>query len=211
MILKSPLRLLVQIMLLVVLAGAAQGGPIDRLQAFYKDVRTLRGDFTQTVYDAHMKVKQRAAGTFAIRRPDRFHWAYQKPYQQLIVSDGTKVWIYDSDLQQVTVKKLDEALGSTPAQLLSNSAALERNFTLVDAGTAEDLQWVALAPRDKDSGFERIRLGFDDKNLRSMVLEDNFGQTTRVEFSDLQRNLSLPDALFQFTPPPGVDVIGNEH
>ena len=206
---KSPLRLVVQTVLLVVLAGAAHAGPIDRLQAFYKDVRSLRGDFTQTVYDAHMKVKQRAQGTFAIRRPDRFHWAYQKPYQQLIVSDGTKVWIYDSDLQQVTVKKLDEALGSTPALLLSSSVALERNFTLVDAGTAENQQWVALTPRDKDAGFEGIRLGFDGKSLRSMILKDNFGQTTRVEFSDLQRNPSLPDTLFQFAPPPGVDVIGN--
>jgi outer membrane lipoprotein carrier protein len=187
---------------------AAHAGAIDRLQAFYKQVQSLRGEFTQTVYDDHMKVKKRAEGSFAIRRPGRFHWDYEKPYRQLIVSDGAQVWIYDSDLEQVTVKKLDEAVGGTPAQLLSSRADLERDFTLVDAGSADGLQWVALTPHDTQAGFEEIRLGFDERDLRSMELKDNFGQTTRLEFSHLQRNPALPDALFHFTPPPGVDVIG---
>lgn len=204
---KHTLRLLIPVLLLVCM-GAARAGAIDRLQAFYQNVQSLSGDFRQTVYDAKMKVKERVQGSFAIQRPGRFHWDYQKPYRQLIVSNGSKVWIYDSDLEQVTVKTLDQMVGSTPAQLLSSSEALERNFTLIDAGTSDGLQWVALTPRDKDTGFEGIRLGFDDQALRSMVLKDNFGQTTRLEFSGLQRNPSLPDQLFQFTPPPGVDVIG---
>lgn len=207
-IMKSYLRSFSYAAVVALLAmPAAQAGAIDRLQAFYKQVQSLRGDFTQTVYDDRMKVKKRAEGSFAIRRPGRFHWDYERPYRQLIVSDGAKVWIYDSDLEQVTVKKLDEAVGGTPAQLLSSSADLERNFTLVDAGNADGLQWVALTPRDTEAGFEQIRLGFDDQGLRTMELKDNFGQTTRLEFSHLQRNPALPDALFHFTPPPGVDVI----
>lgn len=205
---RMVIRIWIPLALLACLAGRACAGGIERLQTFYQDVQSLRGDFTQTVYDGKMKVKDRAQGTFAFQRPGRFHWDYQQPYQQLIVSDGARVWIYDTDLEQVTVKKLDEAVGSTPAQLLSSSEALERNFTLIDAGTADNLQWVALTPRSKDTGFEGIRLGFDDRSLRSMVLKDNFGQTTRLEFSRLQRNPPLPADLFHFTPPPGVDVIG---
>lgn len=187
---------------------AHAGLATDRLQAFYKEVKSLQGDFTQTVYDQHMHIKERAQGKLAIQRPGKFHWDYEKPYHQLIVANGAKVWIYDSELEQVTVKKLDEAVGSTPAQLLSSSKALERNFTITEIGAKDGLQWVELTPRGKDTSFEQVRLGFDAHDLRVMVLKDNFGQTTRLEFSHLQHNPRLAASLFEFTPPPGVDVVG---
>ena len=185
------------------------GVATERLQAFFKEVQSLQGDFTQTVFDHDMKIKERIQGVFALQRPGKFRWDYEKPYRQLIVANGAKVWIYDSELEQVTVKKLDEAVGSTPAQLLSSSESLERNFAINEIGVQEDLEWVELTPRDKDSGFERIRLGFDQHDLRVMELKDNFGQTTRLGFSNLQHNPRLAAALFEFTPPPGVDVVGD--
>lgn len=192
----------------VVLPLSQAGPATDRLHAFFKEVQSLQGDFSQTVYDQHMNIKDHAEGKLAIQRPGKFYWDYEKPYHQLIVANGSKVWIYDSELEQVTVKKLDEAVGSTPAQLLSSSAALEKNFLIDDVGAAQDLQWVALTPRDKDTSFERVRLGFDARDLRIMELKDSFGQTTRLQFSHLQHNPRLSNSLFEFTPPPGVDVVG---
>jgi outer membrane lipoprotein carrier protein len=187
---------------------AHAGIAADRLQAFFKEVQALQGDFTQTVFDQHMKVKERAQGNFALQRPGKFHWDYQAPYHQLIVANGRKVWIYDSELEQVTVKKLDEAVGTTPAQLLSSGESLERNFAINEVGAKDDLEWVELIPREKDTSFERVRLGFDQHDLRIMELMDNFGQTTRLEFSHLQHNPRLAATLFEFIPPPGVDVVG---
>jgi outer membrane lipoprotein carrier protein len=188
---------------------ADAGVATDRLQDFFKEVHSLQGDFTQTVYDQQMNVKDSAQGTFALQRPGKFHWNYEKPYRQLIVANGEKVWIYDSELEQVTVKKLDETVGSTPAQLLSSSESLERNFTLDEIGVNQGLEWVELTPRDKDTGFERVKLGFDRRDLRVMELKDSFGQTTRLEFSHLRRNPRLAASLFEFTPPRGVDVVGD--
>lgn len=187
---------------------ANAGVATDRLQSFFKEVQSLQGDFSQTVYDQNMQAKEQATGDMAFQRPGKFHWNYVKPYEQLIVSNGSKVWIYDSELEQVTVKKLDAAVGNTPAQLLSSSAALEKNFTITDVGSKDELEWVELTPRDTDTSFERVRLGFDSQNLRIMELKDNFGQITRLEFSHLQHNPRLAGSLFEFTPPPGVDVVG---
>ena len=192
----------------MVIPSTYAGIATDRLQAFFKEVQSLQGKFTQTVFDQHMRVKDRAQGSFALQRPGKFHWDYEKPYHQLIVANGEKVWIYDSELEQVTVKKLDEAVGSSPAQLLSSSESLERNFTVTEIGAKDNLEWVELTPRNKDTSFERVRLGFDEHDLRIMELQDNFGQTTRLEFSHLQHNPRLAPSLFEFTPPPGVDVVG---
>jgi len=185
------------------------GAAADRLQTFFKEMQSLQGDFTQTVFDQRMKVKERAQGSFALQRPGKFHWNYQLPYHQVIVANGKKVWIYDSELEQVTVKKLDEAVGNTPAQLLSSGEDLARGFAIAEIGSKDNLEWVELTPREKDASFERVRLGFDQHDLRIMELMDNFGQTTRLEFSHLQHNPRLAAALFEFTPPPGVDVVGD--
>jgi outer membrane lipoprotein carrier protein len=193
----------------LVLPPAHAGVAMERLQTFFKQVRSLRGDFSQTTFDEHNHISQRAQGSFAIQRPGRFYWNYTSPYQQLIVANNKKVWLYDSELEQVTVKRLDEAAGNAPAQLLSSGDDLERDFTITEIGAVGDLQWVELTPRDKNTSFKQIRLGFDQHNLRTMELMDNFGHTTRLEFSHVQRNPKLAASLFEFTPPPGVDVIGD--
>ena len=184
------------------------GVALERLQGFFREVHSLQGDFTQTTFDQHNHISQRAQGTFAIQRPGKFHWDYTAPYQQLIVANNKKVWLYDTELEQVTVKRLDEAAGNAPAQLLSSGDALDSSFTLTEIGVVDDLQWVELTPRENNTSFEHIRLGFDQHNLRAMELIDNFGHTTRLEFSHVQRNPHLAASLFEFTPPAGVDVIG---
>lgn len=192
----------------LIMPSAHAGVATERLQSFFKEVQSLQGDFTQTVFDQHMKAKEHAQGNFAVQRPGKFHWDYQSPFRQLIVANGKRVWIYDSELEQVTVKTLDETVGSTPAQLLSSGESLELNFAIADLGAKDDLEWVELTPHAKDTSFERVRLGMDQHDLRVMELQDNFGQTTRLEFSRLQRNPRLAATLFEFTPPPGVDVVG---
>jgi outer membrane lipoprotein carrier protein len=185
------------------------GIAMERLHAFFKEVQSLQGDFTQTTFDQHNHISQRAQGTFALQRPGKFHWDYTSPSRQLIVANSKKVWLYDSELEQVTVKRLDEAVGNTPAQLLSSGDSLESSFTITELGPIDKLEWVELTPREKDTSFEQIRLGFDQHDLRTMELIDNFGHTTRLEFSHLQRNPRLAASLFEFTPPPGVDVVGD--
>jgi chaperone LolA len=159
------------------------------------------------VVDKNGKRLQESSGTLALSRPGKFRWNYEKPYQQLIVGDGTKVWIYDSDLNQVTVKKLDAALGSTPAALLAGSSEIERGFTLVAQPDAEGLEWLEATPKAADSTFATVRMGFDAHGLARMQLRDNFGHTTMITLSKSERNVTLPPDLFKFTAPKGADVI----
>ena len=197
------------ILLCLAISPVHAGVALQRLETFYKEVRSLQGDFTQTTFDKQSHIREHSEGSFAIQRPGKFHWDYKSPYKQLIVANNKKVWLYDTDLEQVTVEKLDEALGNTPAALLSSSESLQDNFKITELGAIDDLEWVELTPREKNTSFEQIRLGFDLHNLRAMELKDNFGHTTRLEFSNLRQNVNLPASLFVFTPPPGVDVIGN--
>ena len=154
------------------------------------------------------RTTQTTSGTFAFARPGKFRWTYDKPFDQLIVGDGDKVWVYDRDLNQVIVRKLDAALGATPAALLAGDNALEKNFTLVASGEGEGLEYVDATPKVADSQFKRIRLGFADDLPRKMQLTDAFGQTTELTFSDVNRNPKLPADTFRFTPPKGADVVG---
>ncbi|PKO37741.1 MAG: outer membrane lipoprotein carrier protein LolA, partial [Betaproteobacteria bacterium HGW-Betaproteobacteria-6] len=123
-------------------------------------------------------------------------------------SDGEKVWIHDPDLQQVTVRKVGQAIGGSPAALLSGSNELEKNFTLKEAGEAEGMAWVEATSKAGDSGFEAVRLGFAGKDLKAMELQDSFGQTTLIRFTRIERNPALPAATFKFVPPAGTDVVG---
>jgi outer membrane lipoprotein carrier protein len=152
-----------------------------------------------------------------ISRPGKFRWQIDKPYSQLLVGDGEKVWMHDPDLRQVTVRKVGAALGGTPAALLAGDNTIEKNFTLRqidktdearsgDAGDA--LDWVEATPRMADSGFEKVRLGFAAHELKAMVLHDSLGQTTRLNFSRVERNPRLPPGLFRFVPPAGADILG---
>jgi outer membrane lipoprotein carrier protein len=143
-------------------------------------------------------------------RPGRFRWTYAKPVDQLIVGDGQRVWIYDRDLNQVTVRRLSKALGSTPAALLAGSSDVEKAFDLSEAGQRDGLEWLEAKPKDREAGFERIRMGFDTAGVRAMELTDNFGQTTLLRFTNLLRNPKVDAADFRFEPPKGADVLGEK-
>ena len=141
-------------------------------------------------------------------RPGKFRWAYQKPYEQLIVGDGEKFWLYDTDLNQVTVKKLDAALGSSPAALLSGNNEIERGFVLKDMGSREGLDWMQATPRKPDTSFSEILMAFDaQSNLAIMELHDAFGHKTILRFTNMQRNPQMSPTLFKFVPPKGADVL----
>ncbi len=183
----------------------------DRLNDFFKNVHSLRAEFQQIVTDPRGKTIQDARGTFLMQRPNKFRWNYQKPYEQTIVADGLKLWVYDKDLDQVTVKKLDEALGNTPALLLSGAKPLTENFRITELTDRKDgLQWATLAPKNEEANFKQVRLAFGKQSLEVMELVDSFEQTTQLRFSNVQINVKLVANEFKFTPPKGVDVVGDE-
>ncbi|MGE5493139.1 MAG: outer membrane lipoprotein chaperone LolA [Actinomycetota bacterium] len=197
------------LMLGLALAPAlAWAGAVEQLRHYLDSTRTLKAEFSQTVVGKAGRKPQQSSGTLAISRPGKLRWDIQKPYPQVMVGDGDKFWIYDPELKQVTVKKMGQAIGSTPAALLSGSNDLEKNFTLRESGEADGLTWVDALPKSQDSGFEKVRLGFAGSDLKAMELFDNFGQTTQVRFSRIDRNPALPATLFKFVPPAGADVIG---
>jgi len=182
--------------------------PMERFRDFVRGVQSARADFEQKVYDRERRLVQDSRGSFAFLRPGRFRWSTAQPYEQLIVGDGERVWIYDPDLKQVTVRAMGRALGATPAALLAGSAEVERAFEFSAGGQADGLEWLEARPRDKDAGFERMRLGFGAASLEAMELHDHFGQTTRLRFEKLVRNPPLDAGAFRFVPPKGVDVLG---
>jgi outer membrane lipoprotein carrier protein len=190
------------------LVHTASASGLDQLHAFLEGTQTAQGSFKQAVVNKDRRTTQSTSGTFAFARPGKFRWTYEKPFDQLIVGDGEKVWIYDRDLNQVIVRKLDAALGSTPAALLAGDNALEKNFTLVAGGESNGLEFVDARPKAAESQFSRIRLGFVDDLPRRMELTDAFGQTTELTFADVKRNPKLAPDLFRFAPPQGADVVG---
>lgn len=198
------------VVLCLVTLSAQAGLAKDQLNNFYKYIRTYQAQFDQELVDAKGKVLQKATGTFYLSRPDRFRWDYDAPQEQRIIADGKKVWVYDVDLEQVTVKAMDDALGTTPAQLLSSKTPITSNFTVREIGERDGLQWIELTPRIKDTTFEKMRLGFGAADLNAMELIDGMGQTTRLRFTRVVRNPGLGNSLFQFTLPKGVDVIGDK-
>ncbi len=195
--------------LLALMPSVAPAASLQRFSEFINETLTARGEFEQKIFDRNRKLLQESRGTLAFSRPGKFRWNYVKPYAQLIVGDGSKVWIYDEDLKQVTVKKLDQALGSTPAALLAGNNEAMRAFNLSDRGAKDGLEWLEALPRDKESSFERIRMGFNSSGLKVMELVDRLGQTTVLRFASLERNPRLDPGLFRFSPPKGADVIGD--
>lgn len=189
-------------------AGAAHAGGVDRLKAFVAGAKTAEAGFTQTVSDKNGYVTQQASGTMAFARPGKFRWDYGKPYEQVIVGDGSKLWLYDTDLNQVTVKPLGDVIAGTPAALLAGDNAIEKYFSLKDAGERDGLEWLDATPRNRDTTFERIRMGFKGDVLVQMELFDTFGQRTTLKLTHFVRNPSIAPSRFRFTPPKGADVIG---
>ncbi|MGE0311405.1 MAG: outer membrane lipoprotein chaperone LolA [Lautropia sp.] len=197
----------------VVLPAASRWGraraadsAIAQLRRFTDDTHSARGRFTQQLLRQGGAARA-SSGEFAFARPGRFRWEIREPYEQLIVTDGRTLWFYDKDLEQVTIREASETIGATPAALLFGSGRLDAAFTLAEQGERDGLQWVEAVPRKPDSGFEKIGIGLRDGLPAVMEVRDSFGQVNRFRFEAIERNPALAPDRFDFTPPPGVDVI----
>lgn len=188
------------------LPGHSEDKPVQQLKAFLAATRSLTADFKQVLINEAGNPAQTSYGVFYLQRPGKFRWDYLKPFQQQIISTGGKVWFYDTDLEQVTVKKLDESVGSTPALLLSGDVSLEENYTMEQQGSEGDMQWVKLVPKNQDSSFKYLLIGLEKGTLSGMELSDNFGQLTRIYFSAIKLNPPIKPSVFEFVPPKGADV-----
>jgi len=178
------------------------------VNAFVTDVVTFSGDFEQSLIDPDGRLLETTSGTLEIQRPGRFRWVYEEPYEQWLVADGTNIWSYDVDLEQVTVKPQADALANTPALLLGGSGQAMDQFEHGGSFVESGLTWVRLLPVDTDSGFRRVELGFDDGRLSRMVFLDNLEQTTVVVLKNVIVNEPIDAARFEFAVPDGVDVVG---
>jgi len=184
--------------------------PTQQLTNMLDKQKSMRANFVQTVTGENDRVIQKTTGSIAIQRPGKFYWESAKPTHQILVADGKKLWIYDVDLQQVTVRTLKEGIGNTPALLLTgNTKLLSEDFKIEPLKSTTQGTWFKLIPKTDDTLFENIKIQFVNDTLKLMVLSDSLGQTTTVDFVDVKINPSLPADLFEFTPPKGVDVIGN--
>lgn len=189
----------------VTFAGTAYADAVADLKTWLQDTRTLKADFAQTSAGGFTGGKSQ--GTMAISRPGKFRWAIAKPYQQLMVGDGSRIWLYDPELKQVIVRKSDKALGGSPAALLAGDNEVDQRFTLKADGEHGGAQWVVAEPRQNDTGFARIRIGLSGNELKGMILEDSFGQVTTLIFNNVVRNGDVTASQFQFSPPTGVDIL----
>ncbi len=191
------------------MAGAAEDTGVARLQKFLNDTSSFEALFTQEVVSEKGDITQSATGRIQLARPGQFRWDYIKPASQEIVCDGKTVWFYDTELKQVTVKKLDEAIGNTPAAILTQGRDLTRDFSLSERPGREGLKWVELKPKKANTDFNRVLIGLDDTGIQGMDLYDQFGQITVIRFVDATNNPNIPLERFKFTPPEGVDVVGS--
>ncbi len=182
----------------------AASDPLDR---FFKDVLTFEASFSQVVLDEALNPIQESSGTLYLKRPNKFRWDYDQPFKQHIVSDGKQIWVYDVELQQVTVRKMDGALGNTPAILLAGKGKLGDNFKVKALGKQGALEWMKMIPKENDGGFEDIRVGFENGKIRKLEMIDSFGQITRISLKGNRENKRIKKSRFQFTPPKGVDVV----
>lgn len=187
----------------LVLAGEGRA----HLEAYLADFNTLQAEFEQTLFDETGVSLEVSKGAVYLQRPSRFRWEYRTPYEQLIVGDGEQIWIYDEDLEQVTVKPMGSTVTDTPVLLLGGDTSIEEEFSVTELGKRGDLTWVGLHSRGEENQYSDIRLGFDGPEMRVMELSDNFGQTTRIVFSLQRRNGPIAPSIFQFVPPAGVDVL----
>lgn len=179
------------------------------VQRYFQELRALRADFVQEIYDEQGRLIRRSSGRMLMQQPGKFRWDYQKPSPQIVVADGQRLWSYDQDLEQVSVRPLDQALSATPLSLLSGTAPLDASFTIGPGQVRDGLTWYELQPKQSQPEFRLLRVAFRGEVLASLELEDGFGQRTRLDLDHLERNPSLDPALLRFTPPAGVDVVGD--
>ena len=201
------MRYLVLLILLmtspVMAADAAQ-----RLNAALKNMDNLSAEFKQTLLDEDKNIVQQSRGTLALQRPGKFAWIYTEPYEQHIVADGSELWIYDVDLDQVTVKPMDAGISNAPIMILMKQSDVTQQFKVSEVGQRKFLYWVELEPQASDLEYTRIYIGIEDGNVRAMELQDQFGQSTQIVFENLRVGVVHNPATFKFVPPAGVDVYG---
>lgn len=206
---RPMIRLLAGLVAAAAFTSTVHAGARDRLDGFTRDLKGLQGGFSQRVYDGNGKLKESSSGRVALSAPRLFRWEYAKPYPQLIVADGRKVWVYDPDLAQVTVRAQGAAEQDSPLAALIDPGRLDRDFVVREAGDQDGLAWLSLAPKaGREPGFERARLGFDDGGLARMEVFDLLGQRTVIHFSGWKRNPAFPRGTFRYVPGKGVDVVG---
>lgn len=193
-------------LLLAVQNASADG--MSSVKAFYEQTKSVRANFHQVVTDKQGRKVQEVGGEMQLLRPNKFRWDYRKPYEQQIISDGNQVWLYDTELAQVTVRSLNQSIGASPASLLAGGADIDKAFKLVNASRKDSLEWVNAIPKDKESGFDKILMGFKDNKIQEMSLVDSFGHTTKIVFTQVELNPALEAKNFLFQPPQGVDVVG---
>ena len=191
---------------LCALVGTAHADAVDTLREFSREVKSGRASFTQTVTSPDGAKKKTSSGSFEFARPNRFRFAYSKPFEQLIVSDGAKVWLYDVDLNQVSVRAMSQALAATPAALLAGGS-MDKDFELSAAPPRDGLDWVQALPRAKEGSVASLRIGFRGKALAALEILDAFGQRSLLQFGEVAVNARLGDEVFRFVPPKGADVI----
>lgn len=193
----------------IAIPAIASASALDQFKSFVSSTKSAKGEFTQRqvkVVEGTTRVSSQSTGSFAFERPGKFIWTYQKPYEQLLQADGDNLYIYDKDLNQVTIKKLGNALGSSPAAILFGSNDLEKNFTLKDAGAKDGLEWLEATPRTKDTTFDKIGIGLKDGVPRAMELRDSFGQVSLLTFNRFEKNPPMASGQFKFVVPKGADV-----
>ena len=208
---KRTTHQLLQVLAACVIAAPAIAGAsaLDQFKSFVGSTKSAKGEFTQRqlkMMDGTAKLSNQAAGSFVFARPGKFIWTYQKPYEQLLQADGEKLYIYDKDLNQVTIKKLGDAIGSSPAAILFGSNELEKNFALKDAGTKDGLEWLEATPKTKDTTFDKIGIGLKNGVPQAMELRDSFGQVSLLSFNKFEKNPPMAAEHFKFVVPKGADV-----
>ena len=201
--------------LLTVVAASAITTSADAQEAtalldrFADGLTSLQGRFEQQVFNADGSLREEARGSVALKAPRAFRWEYETPYEQLIVADGTHVWMYDVDLEQVTVKQQANQEAQSPLVVLTDPGLLDSRYRVAESGTRDGMQWLTLTPVDEEDGFKQAELGLDGQGLRRMDLEDTLGGRTTIAFSDWSRNATVAADAFRFTPPEGVDLVGD--
>jgi outer membrane lipoprotein carrier protein len=194
-------------LLVLPLAAASAAGPGEVLKGYLNGLNTLSSDFEQVTFNADHSAMAESSGVFYIKRPGKFRWEYKKPGEQIIVADGKRVYVYDVELEQVSHQDQAKALAGTPALLLADSGPIDREFRVKDLPSADGMSWVELTPKAEDTEVQEIRIGFEGKDLRSLVMEDSFGQVTRLLFSGTKRNPDLPEDLFHLKPNKATDIL----
>ncbi len=198
-------RILIVFLMLASVNAHAAG--LERMKNYFQKTQTAEGDFLQKVFDKQGHKTQEVTGHMKLQKPNKFRWDYNAPYVQVIVGDGEKVWLFDPELNQVTVRQFNKTLGSTPAALLAGGKEMEKSFDIKNLSRKGDLEWVIATPKLNETGFERVLLGFKQDALVEMELHDSFGNQTIIQFNQLERNKKIPVEAFKFSPPLNADVL----